>query len=69
VWFRPSSGTTVSGAERRRVKFVYVNPTVGDALDVRRLDQPAVGLHRREADVVEHDVEDVRRAVRAIGWV
>ena len=34
-----------------------------DPVDVRCLDRPAVAAHRREADVVEHDVDDVRRTV------
>ena len=50
-------------AERGRVEVRVEEAAVGDALDVRRLDQAAEGLHRREADVVEDDVEHVRRAV------
>ena len=31
------------------------------------VDRAAVALHRREADVVEHDVDDVRRSSGAFG--
>ena len=66
VWLRPVSRHERVGEHSAVVwKFVYVQAPLGDPLDVRRLDQAAVGLHRREADVVEHDVEDVRRALRA----
>ena len=65
VWLRPVSRQERVGEQSAVVwKFVYVRPAVGDPLDVRRLDQPAVRLHRREADVVEDDVEHVRRALR-----
>ena len=66
VWLRPVSRHERVGEHSAVVwKFVYVRPALGDALDVRRLDQAAERLHRREADVVEDDVEDVGRAVRS----
>src|SRR4051812_36495593 len=44
---------------------IRVGQTVrGQLLDVRRLNEPAPRLHRREPDVVEHDVQHVRRALR-----
>ena len=46
---------------------VYRTPGAGDPVDVRRLDRAAVASHRREADVVEHDVDHVRRPVRRLG--
>src|SRR4051794_28815855 len=36
-------------------------PGGGALADVGRRDRPAVARHRREAHVVEHDVDDVRR--------
>ncbi len=51
-------------AERRRVEVRVQQPPIGDPLDVRRLDQTSERLHRREADVVEDDVEHVRRVLR-----
>ena len=51
-------------AERRRVEVRVEQSAVGDPLDVRRLDQATERLHRREADVVEDDVEHVRRILR-----
>src|SRR5215216_5438848 len=36
---------------------------VCDPVDVRRLDRPAVAPHRREADVIEHDIDHARRSV------
>ena len=48
-------------AERRRVEVRVREAALGDPVDVRRLDQPAERLHRRVADVVEDDVEHVRR--------
>src|SRR3954468_10994169 len=38
-----------------------------DAVDVRRLDRPAVTTQRTETHVVEHDVDDVRRPRRSDG--
>src|SRR3954451_13009498 len=38
--------------------------SVGDAVDVRRVDEAAVRLERGEPDIVQHDVEDTRRAIR-----
>ena len=49
-------------AEGRRVPLRVAHALGRDAVDVGRLDRPAVGAHRREADVVEHDVHDARRA-------
>jgi hypothetical protein len=34
---------------------------LGDPVDVRRLDQATERFHRRETDIVEHDVEHVWR--------
>jgi hypothetical protein len=54
-------------AQSRRVPVRVREPRLGELVDVRGLDQPAPGLHRRKADVVEHDVEDVgspRRSYR-----
>ena len=53
-------------AERRRVELRVADTGRDDPVDVRRLDRPAVRAHRREADVVENDVEHVRRAVRRL---
>ena len=50
-------------AERRRVPVRVREPVLCETVDVRRLDQTTPWLHRREADVVEDDVEDVRRAL------
>ena len=40
---------------------------VGDALDVWRFDRAAVGSHGRITDIVEDDVNDVRRSLRRSG--
>jgi hypothetical protein len=50
-------------AERGRVEVRVGEPLVGDALDVRRLDQAAKRLHRREAHVVEDDVQHAGRTL------
>src|SRR5262249_12248863 len=52
-------------AERGRVEVRVAQPVVGDPIDVRRLDQTPERLHRGEADIVENDVEDVRRPFRS----
>ena len=53
--------TRASGrAQGRGVEVRVLQAMVGDAVDVRRLDQTAVRLHGREANVIEHEVEDVR---------
>ena len=51
------------GAQRGRVPLRVAHAVGGDAIDVGRLDRAAIAVHRGEADVVEHDVHDVRRAV------
>ena len=51
-------------AKRRRVEVRIQESAIGDPLDVRRLDQSAKRFHRRETDVVENDVEHVRRVLR-----
>ena len=53
-------------AQRRRVPLRVTDARGDDAVDVRRLDRAAVAAHRREADVVEHDVDDARRSVRCL---
>src|SRR5215212_1777781 len=42
---------------------VWLRP-VSNPLDVRRLDQSAIRLHRREAHIVQHNKDDVRRPLR-----
>src|SRR4051794_17348949 len=37
---------------------------VGNAVDVRRVDETAVRLERREPDIVQDDVENTWRAIR-----
>ena len=54
-------------AQRRRVPLRVAHARVGDPVDVRRLDRPAVARHRREPDVIEHGVHHVRRALGARG--
>src|SRR5262245_7950575 len=54
-------------AQRRRVPVRVGEAVGGQPVDVRRLDQAAPRLHRREAHVVEDDVQDVRRAFRSDG--
>ena len=54
-------------AQRRRVPLRVAHAVGDDAVDVRRLDRTAVAVERREADVVEHDVDDVRRALGRLG--
>ncbi len=51
-------------AERRRVEVRVQQSAIGDPLDVRRLDQTTERFHRREPDIVENDVEHVRRVLR-----
>jgi hypothetical protein len=51
-------------AQRGRVEVREDQATLGDPIDVGCLDQAAEGLHRGVADVVEHDVEHARRALR-----
>jgi hypothetical protein len=50
-------------AQRRGVEVGVGQAAPRDPVDVRRLDQPAVGPHRRVPDVIEHDVEHARRAL------
>ena len=50
-------------AQRSRVPLRVPHAVGRDLVDVRRLDRSAVAAHRRETDVVEHDVHDVRRPV------
>ena len=65
VWLRPVSRHERVGEHSAVVwKFVYLRPRSAMRVDVRRLDQTAVRLHRREPNVVEDDIQDVRRAVR-----
>ena len=52
--------------ERRRVPLRVAHAVGGDAVDVGRRDGAAVAGHRREADVVEHDIDDVGRPVRRL---
>ncbi len=53
-------------AERRRMELRVAHAALHDPVDVRCLDRTAVAAHRREADVVEDDVEDAGRAVRRL---
>jgi hypothetical protein len=53
-------------AQRSRMKVCVPRAALGDAIDVRCLDQPPVGLHRRESDIVQHDVHHARRALRRL---
>jgi hypothetical protein len=65
VWLRPVRSDERVGEHNAVVcQFVYVRPFAAEPVDVRRLDQAAPRPHRRVADVVEHDVEDVGRALR-----
>ncbi len=50
-------------AERRRVHVVVAQPFGGDAVQVRRADRAAVAAQLAESGVVEHDEQDVRRAL------
>ncbi len=52
--------------ERGRVPLRVANAACRERVDVRRLDRPAVAAERGEADVVEHDVDDARRALRCL---
>ena len=54
-------------AQRRGVPLGVAHAVVRDLVDVRRLDRSAIARHGREADVVEHDVDDVGRPVRSLG--
>ena len=49
-------------AQRRRVPLRVADAVGGDLVDVGRRDRSAVAAHRREADVVQHDVDHARRA-------
>ena len=53
-------------AQSRRVELRVANALLDDPVDVRRLDRPPVAAHSREAHVVEHDVQDVRRSLRRL---
>ena len=55
---------TGGGAERRRVELRVADALVDDAVEIGCRDWPAVAAQRREADVIQDDVEDVRRALR-----
>ena len=57
---------TRRGAERRRVPLRVTHAVCCDLVDVRGRDRSAVTAHRREADVVEHDVDDARGSVRSL---
>ena len=54
---------TCRRAQRRGVPLRVANTGRRDPIDVRCLDRPAVAAHRRETDVVEDDVQDVRCAI------
>ena len=51
-------------AERGRVPLCVPHALRSDPIDVGSLYRPPVATHRREPDVVEHDVEHARGAVR-----
>ena len=51
-------------AQRRRVEVRERESRIGDPLDVRRRNQTSERLHRREADVVKDDVDDVGCSLR-----
>ena len=51
-------------AERRRVEVAEPEAIGGQGVDLWRVDVGAVAAELREAHVVEHDDDDVRRAVR-----
>ena len=51
-------------AQRGRVEVGVAQPVGGDAVQRRRRDDAAEGGRRGEADVVGHDQQDVRRALR-----
>ena len=48
-------------AKGRGVPLRVADTGVGDSVHVRRLNRAAIAAHGREADVVEHDVDDARR--------
>ena len=52
-------------AQGRRVPLRVAHAVGRDLVDVRRRDRAAVAAHRREPDVVEHDVDHVRCARQA----
>ena len=65
VWFRPVSRHDRVGEHSAVVwKFVYRMPRCAIRLMFGVSIRPAERLHRREPDVVEHDVQDARRALR-----
>ena len=53
-------------AERRCVPLREAHAVSGDLVDVGRRDRAAVARHRRESDVVQHNVHDVGRPVRRL---
>ena len=53
-------------ADRRRVELRVPQPSVAQPLHRRHLDRTAERLQCAEADVVPHDEQDVRRAIRRL---
>src|SRR5690606_30014638 len=54
-------------AQRRRVEVGVAQPALGQAGDVRGLNEPTKGVAPAETDIIQHDVHDVRRALRRLG--
>ena len=54
-------------AQRRGMPLRVAHASRRDPVDVGCLDRPPVAAHRREADIIQHDVDDIGQALGRLG--